>query len=120
MRLTELYEQMLGRLGSRFTLYRTERSEEGTEIQIGSDLSSRIWAIGMEGQTIQRYKGLGEMDAIQLRETTMDPSKRTLLQVKVPDMVEADELFIILMGEVVEPRRDFIVSNARKIRNLDI
>ncbi|MCX7286998.1 MAG: DNA topoisomerase (ATP-hydrolyzing) subunit B [Rhodobacterales bacterium] len=83
------------------------------------DLLKSVLAEGEKGLSLQRYKGLGEMNPGQLWETTLDPEARTLLQVKVDDLAEADDIFSKLMGDVVEPRREFIQANALSVENLD-
>ena len=102
--------------GSAATLHRKDRHQV---IHGPLDLLKAILEEGEKGNTLQRYKGLGEMNPDQLWETTLDPDARTLLQVKVDDVAEADDIFTKLMGDVVEPRREFIQKNALSVENLD-
>ena len=94
--------------------------DKETTISSPTELFAAVLEAGRKGVTIQRYKGLGEMNPDQLWETTLDPEARTLLQVKINHADEADEIFATLMGDVVEPRRDFIQDNALKVANLDV
>ncbi len=98
---------------------RLSRKERELIVQGPMDLLRAILSEGEKGLTLQRYKGLGEMNPDQLWETTLDPEARTFLQVKVADLAEADDLFTKLMGDVVEPRREFIQQNALSVENLD-
>ncbi|HEX9424212.1 MAG TPA: hypothetical protein VF899_13285, partial [Pyrinomonadaceae bacterium] len=90
------------------------------EISTREALLEKVLAAAKKDLSIQRYKGLGEMNPEQLWETTMNPEKRTLLQVRIDDAVETDEIFTVLMGDAVEPRRKFIEDNALDVRNLDV
>ena len=98
----------------------THDGHDPIEIAGWDEIADKIEELGRKGLQIQRYKGLGEMNAEQLWETTMDPDKRNLLKVKVEEMEEADGIFTKLMGDLVEPRREFIEENALNVRNLDI
>jgi len=114
--LTKLSEGLLEAFDG---IVRFERKDESYEVKTPAGLFSTIMEIGKKGTTISRFKGLGEMNADQLWETTLDPDARTLLQVKVEHAEEAEEVFSTLMGDVVEPRRDFIQKNALNVVNLD-
>jgi len=100
--------------------FHLDRNGERETLESLNDLIRRVYEVAKKGLNIQRYKGLGEMNPKQLWNTTMDPESRRLLQVTIEDGTLADELFTILMGDAVEPRRNFIEKNALEARNLDI
>jgi len=91
-----------------------------TRVETIQEMIEHIESAGKKNLSVQRYKGLGEMNPIQLWETTMNPETRTLLRVDIEDAIETDEIFTILMGDQVEPRRSFIEDNALNVKNLDI
>jgi DNA gyrase subunit B len=113
----ELYASLEERMSAPFVFGENGTSEQ---IETREALLERVLASAKKDLTIQRYKGLGEMNPEQLWETTMNPEKRTLLQVKIDDAVETDQIFTVLMGDAVEPRRRFIEDNALDVKNLDI
>jgi DNA gyrase subunit B len=106
-------------LGKSMTLHITSREGKQEDFSTIGGLSKALMEQGGKGVSYRRNKGLGEMNDEELGQTTMDPESRTLLQVKMNHAEESEEIFSTLMGDVVEPRRDFITTNALKVVNLD-
>lgn len=101
-------------------LYQIKKGKGHWYVYSDAEMAAKLDEIGRDNITIQRYKGLGEMNPEQLWETTMNPENRTILQVSLEDSIEADKIFSVLMGDKVEPRRKFIEDNAKLVRNLDL
>jgi DNA gyrase subunit B len=108
------------RTGEQEARYKLRRGDSETPLEDLRGLLPAIRAAGEKGLKLTRFKGLGEMNAVELRDTTLDPSNRTLVQVNMADVAAADEMFRVLMGDKVEPRREFIEKHALEVRNLDV
>jgi len=116
-RIVELGRTLVGLIGPGASV-----SRGADKVEVGSFKAAIKWLFDQarKGQSIQRYKGLGEMNPEQLWDTTINPATRRLTQVRIDDAVAADEIFTTLMGDQVEPRREFIEKNALAVMNLDI
>ncbi len=110
------YEGIKAYFSSKFVFKNDKVEESFDSLDTFADF---VIGTGKQGAYVQRYKGLGEMNPDQLWETTMNPENRTLLQVKVEDSIDADQVFSVLMGDQVEPRREFVETNALNVKNLD-
>ena len=115
--IAKLAERMHGLLGEGSLVKRGEREQEVSNF---AEVMDWLMKEAKRGQTIQRYKGLGEMNPEQLWETTMNKDARRMLQVRIEDAMQADKVFTTLMGDQVEPRREFIEHNALSVSNLDV
>ncbi len=124
--LTFFFRHMRGLIDKGFVyiaqppLYRVAKGKEEHWVYNDEELEKTVKRLGKDGVSIQRYKGLGEMNPEQLWKTTMDPERRTLLQAAIDDAVETDSTITLLMGDQVEPRRQFIEKNAKYVKNLDV
>ncbi|HWX80148.1 MAG TPA: DNA gyrase subunit B, partial [Steroidobacteraceae bacterium] len=117
LRIAELGQTLSDLMGPGAYVQRGEETHEVASFKVAI---AWLFEQAKKGQSIQRYKGLGEMNADQLWETTINPETRRLLQVRIDDAVAADDIFTTLMGDAVEPRREFIEKNALHVSNLDI
>ena len=124
--LTLLYRYMRPLIESGYVyiaqppLFKVKKGKLEFYVYNEEELAKKLVEIGRDGIAMQRYKGLGEMNPQQLWDTTMNPESRTMLKVTLEDAIKADEIFTILMGDKVEPRREFIERHAKDVRNLDV
>jgi DNA gyrase subunit B len=117
-RLADVHRELVGLVGT--PPFQVRLGEGTNDAMNFEELRAAVLAVAQKGIEYYRFKGLGEMDADELRETTMDPATRTLVQVTMEDAASADDVFSMLMGDQVEPRRAFIEENARLVTNLDV